>query len=98
MRSLMKRRWMGWLLGLCFVFCIGSANAQNGWKEIDAKTLKKRLDGGEKILVVDVRPSIFYDLNHIPGAVNIPLGELEQSDLLPADKSIPLVFYCMGRA
>lgn len=42
--------------------------------------LKRRLDAGEDLLLLDVRKPEDYhgELGHIPGAVNIPLEELEQ--------------------
>lgn len=43
--------------------------------------------------IVDVRPKTAYDLGHIPGAVNIPLGQLrERMDEIPKDK--PVYLYC----
>ena len=40
--------------------------------------LKQRLDGGEKIVVLDVRPAADFtgEQGHIAGAINIPLEEL----------------------
>ncbi|WP_026583179.1 sulfurtransferase TusA family protein [Bacillus sp. J33] len=40
--------------------------------------LSKALDGNEKITVLDVREPAEYAFGHIPGSVNIPLGELEE--------------------
>ncbi|WP_216828490.1 sulfurtransferase TusA family protein [Alkalihalobacterium elongatum] len=40
--------------------------------------LSKKLEGNEKITVLDVRESAEFAFGHIPGAVHIPLGELEQ--------------------
>jgi NADPH-dependent 2,4-dienoyl-CoA reductase/sulfur reductase-like enzyme/peroxiredoxin family protein/rhodanese-related sulfurtransferase/TusA-related sulfurtransferase len=46
-----------------------------------------------KGLIVDVRSEQEYEIWHIPGAVNVPLGELRASiDQLPTDK--PLFLYC----
>ena len=39
--------------------------------------LLKNLDGDEKITVLDVREPAEYAFGHIPGSINIPLGELE---------------------
>ena len=38
--------------------------------------LKRRLDAGEPIVIVDVRETQEYQINRIPGSVLIPLGEL----------------------
>ena len=42
--------------------------------------------------IIDLRSSIAVAAGHVPEAVNIPVEELEKSRL-PADKSVPLVFY-----
>jgi rhodanese-related sulfurtransferase/TusA-related sulfurtransferase len=39
--------------------------------------LEKKLIANENIVVVDVRESAEYVFNHIPNAISIPLGELE---------------------
>ncbi|KAA9022618.1 sulfurtransferase TusA family protein [Niallia endozanthoxylica] len=39
--------------------------------------LLNKLDGNEKITVLDVREPAEYAFGHIPGSINIPLGELE---------------------
>ena len=47
------------------------------------------------VTVLDVRPPEEYAAAHLPGAVNIPLAELEKHlDELPADQEI--VAYCRG--
>jgi len=40
--------------------------------------LLKKLEGNENITVLDVREPAEYTFGHISGAINIPLGELEQ--------------------
>ncbi len=44
----------------------------------EAASLRTRMAGGEKILVIDVRTAQEFSgqLGHIPGAVNIPIAEL----------------------
>jgi len=45
---------------------------------LDAAELARRLDRGDRLAVLDVRPAAAYDgdLGHIGGALNIPLDEL----------------------
>jgi rhodanese-related sulfurtransferase/DNA-binding transcriptional ArsR family regulator len=46
-------------------------------------------------MVIDVRPGIEYDAGHIPGAVNIPVEELQKHlRELPRDQRI--IAYCRG--
>ncbi|MCM3568117.1 sulfurtransferase TusA family protein [Neobacillus mesonae] len=40
--------------------------------------LLMKIKGNEKISVLDVREPAEYAFGHIPGSINIPLGELEQ--------------------
>lgn len=47
------------------------------------------------VTVLDVRPSEEYEAGHIPGAVNIPLSELE-SRLSELEKGKEVVAYCRG--
>ena len=62
---------------------------------ISGETLLARLKAGEPLVVVDVRPVEEYRAAHLPGAVSIPLGELEQRlSELPRDRQI--VAYCRG--
>jgi sulfur-carrier protein adenylyltransferase/sulfurtransferase len=47
----------------------------NAW-EITPVELKKRIDAGENVQIVDVREPNEYQINRIQGSVLIPLGEL----------------------
>jgi rhodanese-related sulfurtransferase/TusA-related sulfurtransferase len=40
--------------------------------------LLKQIEGNEKVKVLDVREPAEYAFGHIPGAINIPLNELEE--------------------
>jgi rhodanese-related sulfurtransferase len=50
------------------------------------------------VVIIDSRPKRpKYDKGHIPGAISMPDSKFdEMKSELPADKSIPLVFYCEG--
>lgn len=45
---------------------------------IDLTTLFPLVEDG-RVLFVDVRPGFFYVLNHIPGAISLPLKSFEES-------------------
>ena len=49
----------------------------NEW-EITPVELKRRIDTGEKLQIVDVREPNEFQINRIPGTTLIPLGELPQ--------------------
>ena len=65
---------------------------------IDVAYLKKLIDTGEKMLLIDSRPKARkYDKGHIPTAISLPDSDFEKmTNLLPADKNFPIYFYCEG--
>jgi 3-mercaptopyruvate sulfurtransferase SseA len=42
-----------------------------------ADELKKQFDGGNTVIIIDVRSPATFEKETIPGAINIPLAELE---------------------
>jgi adenylyltransferase/sulfurtransferase len=68
--------------------------------ELNVEGLKKRLDAGEDVFVLDVRqPQELEQEGMIEGSVNIPIGDLE-SRMAEVPKDKPLAIYChaSGRA
>lgn len=62
---------------------------------ISPTEVKERIDRGDDFLLVDVRAPDDYDAGHLPGALSLPLDELElRYPELPVDKEI--VLYCDG--
>ncbi len=64
---------------------------------LDVPELKRRLDAGEKLLVLDVRnpPDYVGELGHIAGAANIPLAELAaRLNEITAYQGRPIVIIC----
>jgi len=66
---------------------------------VTCEELKQSMDKGEKVVVIDIRKTDEYNLEHIKGAVNIcydPLGDPQEREMrlsvLPQDTL--LVFYC----
>ena len=45
---------------------------------INHEDLEKKLIANENIFIIDVREAAEYAFNHIPNAISIPLGELEE--------------------
>ena len=60
--------------------------------EIDE--LKEKVANGE-VLLLDVRPTEEYENGHFPGAVSIPLEDLEKK-LNELPKNIQIAAYCRG--
>jgi len=61
---------------------------------VDRDVLRERVRDG-RVTVIDVRPAEEYQAGHIPGAISVPLKELEaRLSELPKDQEI--VAYCRG--
>jgi hypothetical protein len=76
---------------------LASCELEGGYREVKADELKKLIDSGVPILVVDNRSEYEYSRGHLPKAINIPQERLFSLDnLLPKDKAFPIVFYCTG--
>ena len=66
-------------------------------KEIDFREIKKRLDAGEKFIVVDTREDNEWQRGHIPSAIHLGKGIIERDiEAAIPDKNAPLVLYCGG--
>lgn len=71
------------------------ASHQAEFEALVATELLQRVQRGE-VVVVDVRPPFEFNAGHLPGAINIPLPDLEQR-LKEFPKDIEVVAYCRGR-
>jgi hypothetical protein len=54
--------------------------------------LQEQIDRGAQ--VVEVLPQDDYRLAHLPGAVNLPLRELDEHHAAVLDRTRPVVVYC----
>jgi len=61
--------------------------------EITAAELKKRLDAGEKILLIDVREPWEFEVCRIEGAKLIPMQTIP-ANLQALDVEDPVICYC----
>jgi rhodanese-related sulfurtransferase len=62
---------------------------------VTREELARRLEDGDDLVVLDVRPAAEYAAGHVPGAVSIPVRELRRRLAeLPADREV--VAYCRG--
>jgi len=67
---------------------------ESTYKEvIDLHTLQEKLESDQSVRLLDVRESAEYAFGHIPGAVNIPLGELE-SRISEVDRKKEVLVIC----
>jgi rhodanese-related sulfurtransferase len=61
-------------------------------QRIDRDGVRELMSRGAQ--VVEVLPPEEYEDEHLPGAVNIPLGRLDRQAALGLDRSVPLIVYC----
>jgi DNA-binding transcriptional ArsR family regulator len=62
---------------------------------VSREELARRLQVGDRLVVLDVRPAAEHAAGHLPGAVSIPVGELRRRLAeLPRDREV--VAYCRG--
>jgi molybdopterin/thiamine biosynthesis adenylyltransferase/rhodanese-related sulfurtransferase len=73
------------------------ASVRKTTKEVSLDALKKRMEAGEKLVLLDVREKEEFRGGYIPGAVSIPRGflEIQVEGKLP-DKDATIVAYCAG--
>ena len=66
-------------------------------KEEDYRDIKKKLDAGEPMIIIDTREDNEWARGHIPNAVHLGKGVIER-DIEKAipDKDATLVLYCGG--
>ncbi len=72
----------------------GYFNERDSLEPVSRKELLARTKEG-LVTVLDVRPSEEYEAGHIPGAVNLPLGDLKKR-LKDLPKGQEIIAYCRG--
>lgn len=66
-------------------------------KETNVADVKRRLDAGEKFVLIDVREESEWASGHLPGAVHLAKGIIERDieERVP-DTNTKLILYCGG--
>ena len=60
---------------------------------IDRKEVQ-RLVAERNAQLVEVLPRPEYEQEHLPGAINLPLKELNRETAMQLDRSRPVIVYC----
>ena len=95
--NLIARCLIGFLMiTVATIWVDGVSQAASHIKQVDTSELQTMINENSGIYLVNVLPKIIHDAKHIPGSVNIPLGQIKGANTLPDRRDIPLVFYCMG--
>ena len=72
------------LVMISLLFCVACSNKSSTISYQDAVEIEDKI-------IVDVREEVEFKSGHILGAINIPLGEIEDSNL---DQDKTIIVYC----
>ena len=72
-------------------------DAKKRIKELSVQDVKKRIDAGDKIILVDTREDVEWARGHAAGAIHLGKGVIERDieNTIP-DKDATIVLYCGG--
>jgi len=71
--------------------------ARSRIRETNVDEIKRRLDRGDKFVLIDVREESEYAKDHLPGARHLGKGIIERDiEALAPDPATELVLYCGG--
>jgi rhodanese-related sulfurtransferase len=72
-------------------------DAKKRVKEEDFRETKKKLDAGERIILIDTREDAEWARGHIPGAIHLGKGIIERDiEKTVPNKDAAVVLYCGG--
>ncbi len=72
-------------------------DAKSRVKETNVPEVKKRLEAGEKLFLVDTREDSEWARGHLPGAIHLSKGIIERDiEAAVPDKGAEIILYCGG--
>jgi rhodanese-related sulfurtransferase len=72
-------------------------DAKTRVRETNVDEVKKKIDGGAKFLLVDVREESEFAKDHLPGAIHLGKGIIERDiEARVPDLNAEIVLYCGG--
>lgn len=90
------KRFLALLLALCLLVLAGCGQQTDAtYRQISQEEAKEMMDAGDAV-VLDVREQSEYDEGHIPGAVLLPVGSIDEDTaaaVIP-EKSATVLVYC----
>ena len=91
----MKKRILPILCSVLMMLTACGAASSDAYQKISQEEAKEMMDAGE-VLILDVREQDEYDSGHIPGAVLLPVGSIDEASaaaVIPEKETVVLV-YC----
>lgn len=64
--------------------------------EVDSGDLFEAMKNGEKVVPLDARTNGSFEIEHIPGAINIPHRTMTLESTSHLDKDVLYISYCTG--
>ncbi len=90
------KRILALLFALCLLVLAGCGQQADAvYRQISQEEAKEMMDAGDAV-VLDVREQSEYDEGHIPGAVLLPVGSIDEDTaaaVIP-EKSTTVLVYC----
>lgn len=72
-------------------------DAKSRVRETNVEEVKRKIDRGEKFVLVDVREEGEFAKDHLPGAVHLGKGVIERDvEKQVPDLNTPMILYCGG--
>lgn len=72
-------------------------DARSRIRETNVDEIKKRMDRGDKFLLVDVREESEFAKDHLPGAIHLGKGIIERDiEARVPDVNAEMILYCGG--
>ncbi len=72
-------------------------DARSRIRETNVTEVKKRMDRGEKLLLIDVREESEFAKDHLPGAIHLGKGIIERDiEGRAPDLNAEMILYCGG--
>jgi rhodanese-related sulfurtransferase len=72
-------------------------DAKTRVRETDVDAVKKRMDAGDKFLLVDVREDNEFAKDHLPGAIHLGRGIIERDiEAKVPELNTEMILYCGG--
>ena len=90
------KRILALLFALCLLLLAGCGQqADAAYRQISQEEAKEMMDAGDAV-VLDVREQSEYDEGHIPGAVLLPVGSIDEDTaaVVIPEKSATVLVYC----